>query len=390
MRKEGTLSMKLLKIIFNILLLIVTLIVPKSKKYIVIGGWEGKRFADNSKGMFEYLTENMDNLGLVRVFWYTKDKKIYQQLKEKGYDVLFGLNLRSIFWHLRSKIHFIDQNPHDILGFLSIRTTRINLWHGVPLKKIGIDIIPGYKPKNELLRKFSSGGFWRDQYIVAPSQLAASLLGHAMEIKKEKWLIASYPRNSRLYNNYLEKKDDISPFNVYYLPTFRNQDDNNRNPILDSDIEDFNSRLKENNIVFHVKPHFASKSDWNKLSQYSNIDIIASQEDVYGALLETDLLITDYSSVYFDYLLTNKPILFFPYDLDFYAQEERGFYMDYDQITPGKKVYSYEEFVDNLETIRKDMMSYIKQYEKQYQEVRNITNQYQETPNYDAILELLK
>ena len=91
MRKEGTLSMKLLKIIFNILLLIVTLIVPKSKKYIVIGGWEGKRFADNSKGMFEYLTENMDSLGLVRVFWYTNDKKIYQQLREKGYDVFFGI-----------------------------------------------------------------------------------------------------------------------------------------------------------------------------------------------------------------------------------------------------------------------------------------------------------
>lgn len=129
--------MIILKILFNILLSILSAVIPKSKKYVVVGGWYGKRYADNSRYMYEYLCSHKKELGISNVFWYTRSERIRDDLLNQGKEVLFGYSIKSIYWHLRSKVHIIDQNPRDILGFLSVGCIRINLWHGTPLKRFG-------------------------------------------------------------------------------------------------------------------------------------------------------------------------------------------------------------------------------------------------------------
>lgn len=81
---------------------------------------------------------------------------------------------------------------------------------------------------------------------------------------------------------------------------------------------------------------------------YSNILFIKPFEDIYPLLPVSDYLITDYSSIYFDYLLLNKEIIFYPFDYTEYVNEDRKLYFDYDEITPGEKVYTFEKLLDTL------------------------------------------
>ena len=378
--------MNYIKIFFNLTLTIVSFLIPKSPKYVIVGGWYGKRYADNSKAIYEYLNQCKEKIGLKRIFWYTNDKNIYRQLKTAGQDVLIGITPKSIFYHLRSKTHIIDQNPHDILGFLSVRCNRINLWHGFPLKKIG-NLITGNSKKYSFVDKISSGGCWLDQYVLATSELCRDLLSEAMGIRKENCIIASYPRTEILFSAYAKSRSKES-FSVFYLPTLRGKKE--RNPLLDADLLAINKAFHNNGITFQMKPHPASIGEWKSIDNLSNFKILNACEDVYNVLSNTDLLITDYSSVHFDYMLTGKALMFFPYDYTEYVTTDRGFNLPYDQYTPGDKVYTVEEMVAKILEIKNNYREYQKKYEKNYIFVNEQVNQYQEIPNYDSIIEILK
>ena len=377
--------MRYLKICFNMFLLLFSYLIPKSEKYVIVGGWYGKRYADNSKGIFLYLNKNKQKLGLKKVYWYTKDEEIYNRLRKEGFDVLKGYSLKAIFWHMRSKTHFIDQNPHDILGFLSIRCHRINLWHGLPLKKIGYQTT-GEDKKISFIDKIASGGFWADQFVLATSDLGAKLLSQAMGISKEKCVIASYPRTEGLFKDEA-KKIHHNIFNVFYLPTLRNKRE--RNPFLDMDLEKINDLFAKNGIMFQLKPHPASIGDWSFLQKFSNFQILNASTDVYDILAETDLLITDYSSVYFDYMLTGKALLFFPYDYEEYLNDDRGFNLPFETYTPGEKVYTVRELIDSIVKIKENYSKYQKKYENQYAYVNDKVNLYHNHPNYKPIIDII-
>ncbi len=374
--------MAIMKVICNMFLYAASLLIPKSRKYVVIGGWQGQRYADNSRGMYEYLDAHKEELGIKRVFWFTKKREIYDDLKQRGKDVLFGRSVRSVYWHLRSKVHMIDQNTHDILNLCSLRCIRINLWHGIPLKKIG-NYLPCEK-KASWRDKYSAGGGWPDQYLLAPSEFSASLLAYAMGVKEEKCLIASYPRNEKLYG--CKPRQDVKGrFHVFYLPTFR--DVNDKNPLLLEDLEKINGQFAKHKIVFYIKPHYASMASWSMASNFSNIKILDAKEDVYDWLYQTDLLITDYSSVFFDYMITGRPMLFYPYDYEYYENQDRGFTISYDEYTPGRKIYHADQLLQAVLYIQSHYVSYMEEHRAQYQFVRKKMNRYLDGPDYSGILQ---
>lgn len=376
--------LKFYKFIANCFITIISFFIPKSKKYIVIGGWRGQRYADNSKAMFEYLSENKEELGIKRVFFFTYDKQIADQLREKGYDVLLGFNIRSIYWHFRCGVHFIDQNTRDILGWFSVRSIRIDLWHGIPLKKVGYKI-PGqeqYLPK--WYDKYCSAGFWRDRYIVATSDFTRQLMADSILLPLKKCLISSYPRNVNLYKR---KKNNNKQFVVFYLPTFREKLD--LNPLLTFDYQIIREVLVSNDIKLIIKPHFMDLNDWKKMELIDNVEVLDAKEDVYDYLHLTDMLITDYSSVYFDYLLSGKPILFFPYDYQTYLNNERGFNFDYDSFTPGDKVYTVNDLLNMIVYVKENVLEYALKWEECYNSTNRLMNKYTDSIDYSAIIELI-
>ena len=376
--------MRIVKSFFNILLSIISVMIPKSKKYVVVGGWYGKRYADNSRYMYEYLCAHKEELGISKVFWFTKSEKIRDDLLNQGRDVLYGYSVRSIYWHLRSKVHIIDQNPRDILGLLSVRCIRINLWHGTPLKNFGYleDRKNCSPPKSDSLDRLSSGGFWNDAYVAATSDYAAQLISKAMNVPMNKMLVVSYPRTIKLYNQSSMSEKQIA----FYLPTFR--DNKEVNPILKLDLQDIDRHLREKNIKLIVKPHFADMANWSITQDMNNIEILDASQDVYEWLDKTDLLITDYSSVYFDFLLTRKPVLFFVYDLEYYKTKDRGFAVPFDQFTPGQKVYTGSDMFDAIDFIFDHMQEYSDKYHEQYSWVLNKMHKYTDKMDVTAITDI--
>ncbi len=367
-----------LNIIINFFMVVLSLFIPKSKAYVIVGGWNGKRYADNSRAFYEYLLIKKNELGIKRVFWYTKNIVIYNKLKNEGLDVLYGVNARSIYWHLRCGVHIIDWNPVDILYFLSVRSIRINLWHAIPMKKVYNYLydMPVYTNK---LNKLYSPGFWRDQYILATSEWSGKILSYAFGVSKKKCLISSYPRNHRLYENiYNGKTQNI--FTVFYLPTFR--DNRKGSPLLDYDLETLNKKLKKSKMQLFLKLHFADRSEGGSIPPMSNIKFLKAEADVYDWLYKTDLLITDYSSVFYDFTITKKPILFYPYDYDNYKNNDRGFIMPYNEYTPGEKVFTVEDLIKAMFYIKENYEEYMKFYLEQYDKVRKAVNKYLVEPNY--------
>lgn len=372
-------------IIINILITAISFFIPKSKEYVIVGGWGGKRYADNSKAFYEYLIEKKSALGIKKVFWYTKDKAIYDCLRNSGFDVLYGVNLKSIYWHFRSGVHIIDWNPVDILHFFSVRCIRINLWHGIPLKKIF-----NYMHDDNVIyvnkwNKICSQGCWKDQYILAPSEWAGEILQFAFGVKKEKCLISSYPRNRMLYEKTYNKRPH-GMFTVFYLPTFRNYE--SLNPFLNCDLEHLNRELENRNIQILCKLHFADKSEKKKVDGLSNIKLLRAEVDVYDWLDKADLLITDYSSVYYDFTITNKPILFYPYDYEYYKDNDRGFIVSYEEYTPGEKVFELDELIKFIFYVAENYEEYRLAHLKQYEMIRERVNKYLVKPNYDELMEI--
>lgn len=363
---------KIIILIINFTITIISLFIPKSEKIIVVGGWFGKRFADNSKYLYLYADKYKEKLNLEKVIFVTRDSKIKDELYHKEYEVYNTWSLASIWYHLRAKYHFIDQSPNDINPFFSVRSIRINLWHGFPLKKIGkyqdgLSIQDKIYNNDflETLYNLSTKGFWGDKYLLTTSEFAAEIMGEAFRVPNKKRIISGYPRNYETVLNEsinfeatfesddLEQIKNVKNNKKYlfaYLPTFR---DNINTKIFGTndtnELLNFLDFLSSKGIVVVGKFHFANNDkEMMEVSSHEAFINLSSNVDVYSFIKHTDVLITDYSSIYFDYLLSEKPIIFFPYDLNYYKNKDRGLIFDYEEFTPGPKVNNIEKLKNLL------------------------------------------
>lgn len=237
----------------------------------------------------------------------------------------------------------------------------INLWHGIPLKSMNY-----MEEKTEKYKAFT------DDYLITNSKFESLLLTSTMFIPFKNHVLTGSPRldyfldqkNNILLNNLKRKYTKI----IIYLPTFRNGFMDRTEGKFNGNLFNFKKLnydrltyyLKEHNILLMVKYHQSEKNKINfNLDNLENVlsltdDFFISQKiDLYELLPYTDLLITDYSSVYLDYLLLNKPIIFTPTDLEEYSID-RGLLLEpYEEWTPGPKVVNQKQ----LEEAVKDSFS---------------------------------
>lgn len=373
-------------IIANLIITFVSFFIPKSDDIIIVGGWFGDRFADNSKHLYLYAHKHKKELNLKKVVWITNNYEIKKELENENYKVYYKWSLYSIWYHFRAKHHFIDQSINDINPFFSVRSNRINLWHGFPLKKVGYLRETDRNKQNienskflKRLHNLSTKGFWGDNYLLATSKFSANLLGKAFKVPKEKIIISGYPRNYGAFNESIDfklssEREGIKKIKeakrkknyiFTYLPTFR---DNMNTKIFGTsnpkELINFLDFLNSKNIVVVGKFHFANNDvNMNSVCNHNSFINLSSDLDVYSFIEYSDVLITDYSSIYFDFLLWNKPIIFFPYDLDYYKKNDRGLIFNYNEFTPGPKTKDILEF---KKLISKTPEDFIKWYNNEY------------------------
>lgn len=255
----------------------------------------------------------------------------------------------------------------------------IDLWHGFPLKNMFFTD-PNYRDKDTI------SSYWKQfDYLLSYSNLYTDVVSDCTKVNPNRFVITGAPRNDFLFKKtsrkkffQLLKKEDNGQKIVVYMPTFRLTDQKkdfqhigNIFGLSNFDFIEFKNFLEENNFELIIKAHPIFKRDYQGLiEESSNITLINSEDlmneylDFYEILGASEILITDYSSVYFDLLLIDKPIIFVPNDLEEY-RKERGFILgSYEQWTPGPKVIN-----------QKDLQEQIKDYEKNSQDYQQLRSE---------------
>lgn len=337
-----------LRHIINFLLDTILSVFKRNKHIVVCSGWSSKRFADNSRYIYLYLNEKKSSLHLHKVVWLTTNVDIKKELMEAGFTVYMRSSFMGIYYHLRANYFFYDQFSDDFFVFLTRKARLINLWHGMPIKKFGV----------------WSGLNWdlKDDYLLTCSGFGDALLGKAFYVDPSHLIHGMYPRNYYLnhdipflskdeirYLDLLKEKKSKGKKVLFYLPTFRQSKQHflgEANPALITAFFDF---LVRHDYLLITKMHYADFYLHGDTISCLNDSLLnlPPQTDLYPFLKKTDILITDYSSVLFDFLYLDRDIICYSYDLQEYQDESKGFLLDYQKL-PVDMVYTLDELKNNL------------------------------------------
>lgn len=333
----------------------------------VFGAWRGERYADNSKAIFEYVLTNHPE---IQAWWVTKDANVYERLKSQCLPVVMAHSTEGRRIQRRASIAFISWGIDGDMDARYLNGCKIALlWHGMPLKMIGEDEW-NFKQKNDVWKRIKTKfrktvlpyEFIRQKAVRQDNLWTLSTAPFFTPFLQSAWQLASpfvleigYPRNDNLFSSKRENLiDELDrhfnhPVKVMYMPTFRDSVGVGFNPfaLAGFNPESFSRVLQEKNMVFIYKGHFCDQN--NEFSDGGRMITVGDDdyEDLYTFVKDVDVLITDYSSIYFDFLLCHKPIILFPFDLDDYIAHSRPFYFDYKKLEC-KCVFSWTEMEETL------------------------------------------
>lgn len=377
------------RFIFNVISFINS-IIPKSSKKIFF--YDSTFRKDNLWALCRYLADNNYQQKYTITYFVSQGNVDAFSQNIPGVTVVKG-NLTGLFHHMTSKYIFSGFGAYRFISNHTKKQINVNLWHGSPLKTVGL---------------LNNKNMWYEyskvfNYTLCASDYFKDIMKFAFEFKDEQAMIMGAPRNDYIFS----KKDCIGLLDVnkdsynkiiLWMPTFRKSQKNNYIdsnidfPILNDDnIKKVNTFLFENRMLLIIKPHpFQEelsflKANHSNINIYNNYDLEEKGVELYELLGQVDALITDYSSVYFDFLLTQKPIGFVLDDLEEY-KEKRGFVVEEPlKLMPGEKIYNEQDFLgffDNLAN-NKD------EYKVERKKINDLANKYQDDKNCKRIFDFL-
>ncbi|MFQ2739544.1 CDP-glycerol glycerophosphotransferase family protein [Aeromonas caviae] len=327
----------------------VSFFVKRDKKKWVFGSFG--HFNDNSRYLYEYVVKYHPE---IRAIWLSEKPKSVNLASEIGESYL-STSLKGFWISLTSGVYIFSSYVSDICWYTSGRALKVNLWHGVPLKKIEFDITT--PPLVNVFRNASFISKFRyphahikhdlvlspSVYIAQYSFISAFRLDGMQDI-----VVSMYPRVLKIVEIAKTKSSDDKKFTFLYAPTWR---DSGADFISDSGIDFYkiNDLLVKLDAVLLIKLHSATKLNCD-IDNFDRIVTIDNQQDPCISMAQADCLITDYSSMYFDYLVMDRPIIFYPFDKIEYLNG-REFYFDYDQYTPGLKAMTFTALLSSIEQV---------------------------------------
>lgn len=306
----------------------------------------------NSRYLFEYVKENLPEITPLFVI---NDPELRNSLSSKYGKQYFieTESIQGIHQALSAGVWFTSAGLPAYGTGLHKKRLIINLWHGVPLKKIAL-LDPNLKKAARIyFKKIFSENY---TCILTTSHELIPLMARSFAVSEDKIKVWGQPRNDGLFqkNDCREILGQLFPDlpeytkTVLYAPTFRDYGQVQLFPFKDFDQEQLEAFLDEKNMLLFIRTHVAEQGS---AAPYlgKRIRFLGNEqaEDVTGILNIFDCLITDYSSIYIDYLLTDKPMIFLPYDRQQYL-DGRGMNFDYDDVTPGPKPETFNDFLDAL------------------------------------------
>ena len=340
-----------------------TIIPKKNKRIVLYSNWG---FRDNLRTLYQYLVDNgyQEEYEII-----CASNDFYHLEKEK--DVKYVSIYRGLYYFLTSKYFFYSFGKYPIKP--ASNQMVVNLWHGMPLKKIG-NLEVG-------MEEIDYNFFTK---LVSSSALFTPIMKAAFKAEDNQILLVGNIRNDELFKKEKEK-------NIIWMPTYRNSNnyhDSQEALIFSLGEEDFSKIqqiLSKHDYQLYIKLHPLEESRLHVQMNHSNIhllteEIISEQYDtLYTFLGTTSALITDYSSVFLDYYLLNRPVAFTINDYEEY-KDKRGFvFEDVKSLMVGSVIRDSHDLLEFLESVMKSEDSYIEERTKVNDKVNAIQKDFTKT-----------
>lgn len=344
---------------------------PIQKRTILFESFLGRNYAGNPKYIYNYLHDHhKDDLKLIWIFDNPKDK---ERFFPKGVKIVKRFGWKYMYYLAVSKYQVF--NMRQPKWFIKRKgTIFLETWHGTPLKRLVFDMDnvassnPHYK---QIFYKQSRQ--W--DYLLAPNSFSSLVFARAFLFPEDKIITTGYPRNDRLCSQdqtasrkvlALKRRLGI-PLNkkvILYAPTWRDDTFFQAGKYkfeLNLNLKQLQQKLGKDYILL-LRTHYfiANRFNTNKYKDF--VFDFSKYDDINDLYLVSDMLVTDYSSVFFDYSITGKPILFYVYDYEKYESELRGFYLDMKTDVPGPLVKSTNQLITCIINIKEVEKKYYDKY----------------------------
>ena len=323
-----------------------SLFCKRDKNLIVFSAMHCKTFDSNSKFLFLHFLQNEPAFSC---YFVVNDELLKDDLEKKyGNHFIDTRTKEGKKIAVKAGTWVVSWLDTPIGGlFLKFRRNVFHLGHGTPLKCIGL-----MEKDGKLIKKlYYLLSRTNISYSLASAPFLVDVIKNCIGVPKSKILVTGQPRTEVLFtqkNSLAETQDGFT--HVLYAPTWRQHAKVRLFPFNDFSLEKLQSFLTENKIKIHIRFHPAYEEDIPKnLLALDNVVLFSAKSypEVMDYLNLFDVLITDYSSIYFDYMLLERPIIFLPYDLEEY-EKSVGFTIDYERYTPGDKPSNFYEFTECL------------------------------------------
>jgi CDP-glycerol glycerophosphotransferase (TagB/SpsB family) len=397
------------------IVLIIADLYPKKNQLVIFGARHGVEYKDNTRHVYEYILENYQNISPI---WMTHNDDVYHRLRSEGLPVAKIDSIRGYYLLLRANIAVNTHGPRDVspIGEIPDSTTTIRLGHGRPVK-----YDDKFKLQNNLVDRMRKN---RDRidYVITTSEFMYESIPHVVEWPRDMYRVTGQPRNDSLFkppkkaindwNRFCDEFDFEIDNTILYAPTVRKPKYTDQTTTTEIfPFEDFNPDqlidfLESHNGILLIRlhpwdmdqilggsEHHTTIHEYDLLSEF--IEDLSQHEriciadentfaDTNHLLPFVDILITDYSSIYHDFLLLDRPILFIPYDYETFKQDF-GLIYDYFGNLPGSSINNFEEFIYELTTAIQNPQA----YKDNRRELRDKVHTHQDAKSSKRVSELI-
>lgn len=311
--------------VFSFILLVLRLFVKTDDKLILFNSFGGKKYDDSPKELYEAILKDKRFVGFKYVWAFHEPEKF----KIKGADVVKTDTLKYFIIALKARCWITNSGIERGLKFKGKNTLYFNTWHGTPIKRMGTDV-------SETNKSFGTRGGAEIDVMCSQGDFETDVFSRVFNIPKNRFLCCGLPRNDKLVHFTEDEKEAIKKrlgipkekIVILYAPTFREYErDGSKNCVMAPPMV-FSKWKKvlgeEYCLLFRAHYEVAKVMDISEDGFVFNMSNYPVMDDL---MIVSDVLISDYSSVFFDFSVMDKPMLHFTYDYGKYSKN-RGMYFD--------------------------------------------------------------
>lgn len=339
----------------------------RDDKMIVFESFQGRSYSCNPKGMYLAMRDS-EEFAEYKFIWVFRNVEKHGNISIYKNTEIVKFESFAYFRALAGAKYWIFNS--NTRAFLKPAKDQVfvQTWHGTPLKRIGCDVVHegNAVTKVEEISKIYTGEANKISYMISPSSYCTDKLISAFKLddynKEKNVLEIGYPRNDSLFNfqdtDIIKLKEKFKiPLDkkvILYAPTFRDNRHSEKGGFSLETGMDFTKMMEdlreEYVILFRAHYFIAERIDF---TQYENfVYDVSNVDDVNELYIVSDMLITDYSSVFFDYANLKRPIIFYMYDYEEYKNQVRDFYIEVTEL-PGPVISQQPQLVAAIKELSK-------------------------------------